>query len=88
MTTGRPAVSDAHIAAYARDLLESSKTLLNDDSVIPVRQACPSCDRVAEVLTLPTNTIGAPILAKMLYVVRRPYDLMRCPSQLLIYFTD
>ena len=43
MTTVGDAVSDAHIAAYARELLENSKKLLNDDRVIPIRQAFIIC---------------------------------------------
>ena len=48
---------DAQIAAYARHLLENSKTLLNDNRVITVRQAFITCGYFAGLVTLTLVTM-------------------------------
>ena len=73
MSVTGASVSETDIAAHARDLLQDSKTLLNDNQIIPIRQACTVSGYFVKVLTLAT-TVDNLIPANMRYVIQQLDD--------------
>ena len=73
MSVTGASVSEANIAAHARDLLQDSKTLLSDNQIIPIRQAYAVSGYFVKILTLAT-TVHDLIPANMRCVIHQLDD--------------